>query len=91
MSQYYRKTGGIKNYCPDHLFSGLRDYMNFSSGLCRKRLSMQQIIQISTPAHNGLYDITRQVEAIVAESGVLTGLVNDNVQGPTDGVMVLFI
>jgi thiamine phosphate synthase YjbQ (UPF0047 family) len=31
---------------------------------------MQDIIQITTPAHNGLYDITHQVEAIVAESGV---------------------
>jgi thiamine phosphate synthase YjbQ (UPF0047 family) len=31
---------------------------------------MQQTIQIPTPAHNGLYDITRQVESIVAESGV---------------------
>jgi thiamine phosphate synthase YjbQ (UPF0047 family) len=29
---------------------------------------MQQTIHISTPAHNGLYDITRQVEAIVNES-----------------------
>jgi thiamine phosphate synthase YjbQ (UPF0047 family) len=26
---------------------------------------MQRTIQISTPAHNGLYDITRQVEAII--------------------------
>lgn len=25
---------------------------------------MQQTIKISIPAHNGLYDITRQVEAI---------------------------
>lgn len=29
---------------------------------------MQQSIQISTSSHNGLYDITRQVEGIVAES-----------------------
>ncbi len=29
---------------------------------------MQQTITISTPAQNGLYDITRQVEAIAAES-----------------------
>ena len=35
---------------------------------------MQQTIQISTPAHIGLYDITRQVEAIVAESGVQTDM-----------------
>ena len=52
---------------------------------------MQQSIQISTPAHNGLYDITRQVEAIVSESGVKTGLVNVYAQGATSGIMILFI
>jgi thiamine phosphate synthase YjbQ (UPF0047 family) len=51
----------------------------------------QKTIQISTTAHNGLYDITRQVEAIVAESGVKTGLVNVYAQGATAGIMVLFI
>ena len=49
---------------------------------------MQQNIQISTPAHNGLYDITRQVEAIVAESDVKTGIVNVYVQGATAGIMI---
>jgi len=49
---------------------------------------MQQTIQISTPAHNGLYDITSKVEAIVAESGVQTGLVNVYVQGATAGIMI---
>ena len=52
---------------------------------------MQQTIQISTPAHNGLYDITRQVDAIVAESKVQSGLVNIYVQGATAGIMILFI
>ena len=51
---------------------------------------MQQTIQISTSAHNGLYDITRQVEAIVAESGVQSGLVNVYVQGATAAIMILF-
>lgn len=49
---------------------------------------MQQTIQISTPAHNGLYDITRQVEAIVIESGVKTGMVNVYAQGATAGIMI---
>ena len=49
---------------------------------------MQQTIQIPTQAHNGLYDITRQVEAIVAESGVQTGMVNVYVQGATAGIMI---
>ena len=51
-------------------------------------MTLQQTITISTPAHNGLYDITRQVEAIVADSGVQTGLVNVYVQGATAGVMI---
>ncbi|MEN8229356.1 MAG: secondary thiamine-phosphate synthase enzyme YjbQ [Bacteroidota bacterium] len=49
---------------------------------------MQQTIQISTPAHNGLYDITQQVEAIVTESGVQAGMVNVYVQGATAAVMI---
>lgn len=49
---------------------------------------MQQTIQISTPAHNALYDITRQVEAIVSKSGVQSGLVNVYVQGATAGIMI---
>ena len=51
-------------------------------------IEMQQTISISTPAHNGLYDITRQVEAIVAESGVLTGMVNVYAQGATAASMM---
>jgi len=49
---------------------------------------MQRTIHISTPAHNGLYDITRQVEAIVSESKVQAGLVNIYVQGATAGIMI---
>jgi len=49
---------------------------------------MQKTIQISTSANNGLYDITRQVEAILAESGVQSGLVNVYVQGATAGIMI---
>ncbi len=49
---------------------------------------MQQTIQISTSSHNGLYDITRLVEAIVAESGIKTGMVNVYVQGATAGIMI---
>lgn len=49
---------------------------------------MQQIIQISTDKHNGLYDITSQVEKIVSESKVQNGLVNIYVQGATAGIMI---
>jgi secondary thiamine-phosphate synthase enzyme len=50
--------------------------------------NMQKSIQISTLSPNGLYDITPKVEAIVAESGVRTGLVNVYVQGATAGIMI---
>jgi thiamine phosphate synthase YjbQ (UPF0047 family) len=49
---------------------------------------MQQAISISTHAQNGLYDITRQVEAIVTESGIETGMVNVYAQGATAGIMI---
>ncbi len=49
---------------------------------------MQKTIQISTSTNNGLYDITRQVEAIVTESGVKSGLVNVYAQGATAGLMI---
>jgi thiamine phosphate synthase YjbQ (UPF0047 family) len=52
---------------------------------------MQKTIQISTNAHNGLYDITRQVETIVSESGVKSGMVNVYAQGATAAIMILFI
>jgi len=49
---------------------------------------MQRTIQISTPSHNGLYDITRQVEAIVKESGINNGIVSVYVQGATAAIMI---
>lgn len=54
---------------------------------------MQQTIHISTPAPPvaDLDDITPQVEAIVTESGVQTGLENVYVQGATAGIMILGI
>lgn len=49
---------------------------------------MQKIIHISTLHHNGLYDITEHVEAIVKKSDVRFGLVNVYVQGATAGIMI---
>ncbi|HAF29592.1 MAG TPA: hypothetical protein DCG75_11135 [Bacteroidales bacterium] len=49
---------------------------------------MQQIIQISTDKQNGLYDITSQIEKIVAESNINTGIVNIYVQGATAAIMI---
>jgi hypothetical protein len=56
-----------------------------------KLTKMQKIVQISTPSHNGLYDITRQVEAIVNDSGTRSGMVNVYAQGATAAIMMLFI
>jgi secondary thiamine-phosphate synthase enzyme len=49
---------------------------------------MQRTIQISTASQNGLYDITRQVEALVAESGIREGMVNVYAQGATAAIMI---
>lgn len=49
---------------------------------------MQKIIQVSTPKHNVLVDITREVEKVVQSSQVKTGLVNVYVQGATAGIMI---
>lgn len=49
---------------------------------------MQQNIQIQTKSHNGLYDITGQVEEIVKDSGLKTGLVNVYAQGATAAIMI---
>ncbi len=49
---------------------------------------MQRIIHISTPSHNGLFDITREVEAIVSESGITSGMVNVYAQGATSAIMI---
>ena len=46
---------------------------------------MQKTIQISTPSNNGLYYITRQVETILNQSQVQSGLVNVYVQEPPPG------
>ncbi len=49
---------------------------------------MQQTIQISTNSHNGLYDITAQVEKVVANSSIQSGMVNVYVQGATAAIMI---
>jgi len=49
---------------------------------------MQKTFEIPTPVHNGLFDITRQVEEVVAESGVRTGIVNVYAHGATAAIMI---
>jgi secondary thiamine-phosphate synthase enzyme len=49
---------------------------------------MQQTIQISTHQRNGLYDITREVEAIVSESKINSGMVNVFVTHATAAIMI---
>ena len=49
---------------------------------------MQEIIQISTDKHNGLYDITAQVEKVVLDKKTQNGIVNIYVQGATAAIMI---
>lgn len=49
---------------------------------------MQKAIRIRTHSREGLYDITSQVEAVVAESGVRTGVASVYAQGATAAVMI---
>ncbi len=49
---------------------------------------MQKTISIKTTSHNGLYDISHQVEKIVKESKIQQGFVNVYVQGATAGIMI---
>ncbi len=49
---------------------------------------MQEIIQISTDKQNGLYDITNQVELVVTQSKIQTGIVNVYAQGATAAIMI---
>ena len=49
---------------------------------------MQEVIQISTHKHNGLYDITGKVKEAVKKSKVHKGLVNVYVQGATAAIMI---
>ena len=49
---------------------------------------MQTIITHPTFDREGLYDITSEVQEIVSESGIQSGLVNVYVQGATAGIMI---
>ena len=51
---------------------------------------MQRIVKISTPLHNGLFDITSEVEAIVTESGIRSGVDKVYVQGATGTIIIGF-
>jgi secondary thiamine-phosphate synthase enzyme len=49
---------------------------------------MQDIIQISTDKHEGLYDITHKIRDIVKGSKVNSGMVSVYVQGSTAAIMI---
>ncbi len=49
---------------------------------------MQKKFSIRTESREGLYDITGQVEAVVADSGIENGLVSVYVQGATAAIMI---
>ena len=54
----------------------------------QKNKTMQEIIQIKTDKTNGLYDITREVEAVVQKSNIEQGVVTVYVQGATAAIMI---
>ena len=49
---------------------------------------MQEVIQIRTGDHNGLYDITDKVQKIVSKSNIESGVANVYVQGATAAIMI---
>ena len=49
---------------------------------------MQQIIRIPSSAHKGLYDITRQLDTTVSESGVQTGMIKVYADGAAAGNLI---
>lgn len=49
---------------------------------------MQKSIELSTGKHNGLYDITKKVEKIVAGSGIRQGVAVVYAQGATAAIMI---
>lgn len=49
---------------------------------------MQKVFSISTDNHNGLYDVTSNVEAIVSESETDRGLCSVYVRGATAAIMI---
>lgn len=49
---------------------------------------MQVVFQISTNKREGLFDITSDVERIVANSGINSGMANVYVRGATAGIMI---
>lgn len=49
---------------------------------------MQKTFSVKTESREGLYDITGQVESILAEGGIENGLASVYVQGATAAVMI---
>lgn len=49
---------------------------------------MRETITVATPAREALVDITDQVEAVAADSGIGDGLVSVYVRGATAGIMI---
>lgn len=49
---------------------------------------MHEVIHLSTPQQNGLYDITPEVKSVVKKSGIRNGLVNVYAQGATAAIMI---
>lgn len=49
---------------------------------------MQKVITIRTDRHNGLYDITNEVTALIKESRIKTGIASVYARGSTAAIMI---
>ena len=49
---------------------------------------MNRTIQIRTQAHQGLYDITEEVDSILKDSGIKNGLLTVYARGATSAIMI---
>jgi len=49
---------------------------------------MQVVFQISTNKREGLFDITPDIERIVTNSGIKSGMANVYIRGATAGIMI---
>lgn len=49
---------------------------------------MQKTITIKTDTREALYDITNQIQEIITDSGIKTGLANIYAQGATSAIMI---
>lgn len=51
-------------------------------------MTFQEILKIRTDSHEGLYDITARVRAVIEKSGIRTGIASVFARGATAAIMI---